>query len=326
MGNKIILMLARCTQPNLIKTAISKEKTQLLTIPYSHYCEFGRWSLDANKIPYDHHGYAPGGHVLPTLNLRICGETKYFASSSRVTKVSKDTNIDNNNTEDEKKKLLNKDTKKPSKPNPTSVPACVLPDGSVLPDSWSIARAFFKPPSYSKQMKKDQEKLVKILDFQLGPQVRQMFYAVIFKASNYNLWNKLCTDNSGFIFRTLWNIGFGNLLTKRMIKLFQSDNKYQVDLCKDKCYECCERISKEFLPDDENLYLFGKDKPGMEDYALASLASGLVCPDLYCNGDYSNFFDSLLEQDKEYYAFVMKYRKHRVGKFCMMMYEKHRAV
>ena len=77
----------------------SKEKTQLLTIPYSHYCEFGRWSLDANKIPYDHHGYAPGGHVLPTLNLRICGETKYFASSSRVTKVSKDTNIDNNNTE-----------------------------------------------------------------------------------------------------------------------------------------------------------------------------------------------------------------------------------
>ena len=68
-----------------------------------------------------------------------------------------------------------------------------------------------------------------------------------------------------------------------------------------------QRISKEFLPDDENLYLFGKDKPGMEDYALASLASGLVCPDLYCNGDYSNFFDSLLEQDKEYQKEYEKY-------------------
>ncbi|KAH8091928.1 L-cystine transmembrane transporter [Aureococcus anophagefferens] len=61
-----LVALARWTQRDLIKLAKAENQPQLLTIPYSHYCELAAWSLDRAAKPYREHGYAPGEHVLPS--------------------------------------------------------------------------------------------------------------------------------------------------------------------------------------------------------------------------------------------------------------------
>ncbi|MGZ3428766.1 MAG: glutathione S-transferase family protein [Polyangia bacterium] len=45
----------------------------LITIPFSHYCEKGRWALDWCGVPYVERGFLPGLHLLHTR--RIGGRT-----------------------------------------------------------------------------------------------------------------------------------------------------------------------------------------------------------------------------------------------------------
>lgn len=39
---------------------------QLITIPFSHYCEKARWALDLSGQPYQEQGYFPGAHLAAT--------------------------------------------------------------------------------------------------------------------------------------------------------------------------------------------------------------------------------------------------------------------
>ena len=39
-------------------------KPSLVTIPYSHYCEMGRWALERTNIDFDEIKYSPGYHAL----------------------------------------------------------------------------------------------------------------------------------------------------------------------------------------------------------------------------------------------------------------------
>ena len=59
-----LVSIARWTQVDLKALAASTQRAQLLTIPYSHYCELARWSLEVAGIDYDEHGYSPGAHVV----------------------------------------------------------------------------------------------------------------------------------------------------------------------------------------------------------------------------------------------------------------------
>ena len=65
-----ILRLARLTQPDYKALAKARGRAQLLTIPYSHYCEFGKWALQASGAAFDEQAFGPGGNVLPLLRLR----------------------------------------------------------------------------------------------------------------------------------------------------------------------------------------------------------------------------------------------------------------
>ena len=124
MANHLI-KLARWTQPNYPALAASRGRAQLLTMPYSHFCELGCWSLQLAKIPFDEHKLGPGSHVLPMLSLRVAGAQRHLASTSATTAV------DSPETP----------RTKPYKPHhATSVPAACMPDGRVLVDSWSIVR------------------------------------------------------------------------------------------------------------------------------------------------------------------------------------------
>ncbi|HEX8952261.1 MAG TPA: glutathione S-transferase N-terminal domain-containing protein, partial [Polyangia bacterium] len=46
---------------------------ELITIPFSHFCEKARWALDWCGVPYVERGYLPGLHLLRTR--RIGGRT-----------------------------------------------------------------------------------------------------------------------------------------------------------------------------------------------------------------------------------------------------------
>ena len=84
-----LLRLARLTQPDFKALARSRGRAQLLTIPYSHFCEFGAWSLEAAKVPFDELAYGPGGNVLPLMRLRLGDGEKHVASTSAVAKPSR---------------------------------------------------------------------------------------------------------------------------------------------------------------------------------------------------------------------------------------------
>eukprot|EP00928_Gymnodinium_smaydae_P097274 TRINITY_DN8767_c0_g4_i1.p1 TRINITY_DN8767_c0_g4~~TRINITY_DN8767_c0_g4_i1.p1 ORF type:complete len:271 (+),score=24.76 TRINITY_DN8767_c0_g4_i1:53-865(+) len=42
---------------------VGGRKGSLYTIPFSHYCELARWSLQIAKIPFNEHPYLPGIHM-----------------------------------------------------------------------------------------------------------------------------------------------------------------------------------------------------------------------------------------------------------------------
>ena len=65
-----MLKVAKFTQKNYRKLAALENVPILLTIPYSHFVEFSRFSLQLGGVKFREVGYAPGQHVLPVLNLR----------------------------------------------------------------------------------------------------------------------------------------------------------------------------------------------------------------------------------------------------------------
>lgn len=114
-------------------------------------------------------------------------------------------------------------TKKYSKGgNPTAVPALVLPDGSVLADSWDIALNCFKDDSLGP----DDERR-RFLDSELGPDTRQLCYAWLLKPSNATIWNELITSpRFGTFWKYLWSyFGLGSRVTKTMSKVFHATDE-----------------------------------------------------------------------------------------------------
>jgi hypothetical protein len=88
----------------------------MVTISYSHYVEFARWSLQLGGVDFEEHGYAPIEHVLPTIALRHGRRdgSKHYAHSSYVIPVKAGSVAA---------------ARGKSAGSPTSVPVAVSPDG-----------------------------------------------------------------------------------------------------------------------------------------------------------------------------------------------------
>lgn len=293
----MIVNFARCTQKNLRNTAVETGTAQLLTIPYSHYCEFARWTLVANNVPFKEHGYSPGAHVLPALALRLGGSEKYLAESSKLKPVGQ----------------------KAKRIHPTAVPAVILPTGMVLPDSWKVAETIFSPDRV-----KNIDGLKHFLDYHLGSLTRQFVYIALLAPQNSNVWTKLCCQDAGCLYNVLWHLGLGWWLTKRMRNTFQTDNEVEKGKCAKELLEAFDAIDERWLADLEDEEYLGGTTPCMEDYALASMCAPVLFPPLYCDGLYNQHFDKLLDQDKTLSAMVDTLRKTKSGKHTLRMYSIHR--
>ena len=172
MGS-FIVTLARWTQPNFVEKAKQSGRLHLLTIPYSHYVEFARWSLQIRSIKFVEHQFSPMQHILPVISVRIRHEN-ITVPNTTTTKIIRPQKINKDNKK-----------KKSASAGATSVPLAILPSGQVMADSWDIAQYSGLTP-VSDTMKQ-------ILDDELGPFVRQYTYYFLLKPSNRNIWDRLVT-------------------------------------------------------------------------------------------------------------------------------------
>lgn len=306
--SKFILILAKWTQLNYLEIARKKKVPVFLTIPYSHYVEFARFSMKLCQFEYIEYGYAPVQHVLPVLSLRFSVSRPNISKTSSVQKVHPDTSIN-----DESKRPKSK------KGGSTSVPVLALPNGIICPDSWSIVSEINKD---SKLIPIDDVTL-KFYDVELGPTVRQYFYIFILKESNSNVWNHLCSNNMGVLWYTLWYyLGMKYFATNIMVKVFQPKNMKANEICREKLEDIIKILDNKVIS-RKGEFING-DLISVEDVALASLFAPMVLPQLYCDGKYSWEFDQLYNQDQEYRDELIRMRNTETGKYVMNFYNKFR--
>lgn len=286
----MIVALARYTQRDFSARAAESGCVQLLTIPYSHYVDFGRWSLQHSGTPFEEHAYAPGWHVLPTLKVRICGSEKHIAATSSVRRADKGA--------------------------PTGVPLAVLPDGRVLADSWSIAEAFMGVASCG------DEELRETLDKVVGRHSRTLIYRSLLQPQHRDTWNALIGTSLGWWGQTLWSAGVGSRLTDMMRRLFRVEDSAAMDSAERELLDAMGDIGERYL--SRGGYINGAPEPCLEDFAMAAMAAPVVLPEEYCCGDYAEYMNRARDADAAMSAGVERFRATAVGRHCLMMYTRHR--
>jgi hypothetical protein len=236
--------------------------------------------------------------VLPALALRLGGSEKHLSNSSKVQAIGKP----------------------PRKIHATAVPAVVMPTGNVYTDSWQAAEALF-PPEKIKHI----EGLKEFFDHRVAVLARQFVYIALLCPQNDNVWDGLCYDDGGWVFKTIWRLGGKAWLTSRMQDTFQTSNEVEKGNCVEGLLDAFGHVDKTWLSGiGEGEYLGGTE-PCMEDYALASLSAPVILPDLYCGGQYAHFFNKLMEQDNEFSSMVHRLRDTKCGKLTLKMYGAHRS-
>jgi len=311
-----MLLLAKWTQTNFFERAKSTQTAQFLSISYSHYAEFARWTLLLGKVPFEESSYAPGQHVLPVLNFRVNGPVKVISTSSATADRNRTAAVaaaDQRNNESP----INSFTLEETKKRATAVPALVLPDGRTFADSWGIANdASGLPPLLD-------QKLVHIYDQKLGPDSRQLVYAFLLKPSNANIWHSMLTHASfGRVWKILyWFIGGG--LRRMLIESFQAADTQAFSDCKQRLMETFELIAATRLRGRSTKFINGESLC-VEDVALCALAAPVVIPPQYCGGVYALYFDQALEQDVEFRREVTFFRETDVGRYVLQCYAEHR--
>jgi glutathione S-transferase len=330
-----IVKLARFTQVDLKARASSTQRVQLLTIPYSHYCELARWSLEVADIEYDEHGYSPGAHVLQTLALRV-GDARgkahwHLSKSSSVQKAAKapaaKAPAAKAPTDDDEAVFVHK-----RRPNSTAVPVLCLPDGStVLSDSWAVAEHCFRGGANAAGWPAGG--LKECLDEELGVLARQLAYVAAFRPANLAVWDGLCLDSAGCLFGALYRLGGGGVLRKSMISMFRADDEAATADALERLRAVVVRIEATWLlpqayaggrVSSTGWTVGGGSAPAMADYAMAALAAVLVLPQQYCAGRYAPYFDQLIAQDAVFRAQVEEFRATALGRHCAKMYEEYR--
>lgn len=304
-----IVFFAKLISPNFKAVAKKTNTIQLISIGFSHYCEFASWSLKAKGLPYKEHAYVPLAHIFPALAVRVGGKEKHLSKSSRTTAVA-----DPSLTPEEAAALAAKEAKRDKSARSTAVPLAVCPDGKVWTDSWEIAEK-------TDQGTIDPE-LRTLLDEQVGPLARQLAYTYILLPRNDNIWQQLFTFQTGWLWGLLWWAFLNNFLKKAMIKTMRPFEPQAVDECRNKLNAALDRLDT-IIAAKRTPFLNGQTL-GMADIAVASLLAPIVNAPQYCDGKYTPIFEQLMAQDDALRAEVEQVRARPAGAYVMKLYAKHR--
>ena len=232
--------IAKLTCENYFVRSQTKAKPQLLTIPYSHYVEFSRWSLQLTKIEFDEVAFAPMQHIFPILNTRVNGN-----NGQRFIQFGKSGSA-------------------------TNVPILIFPNGDMLKDSWSIAE-------YSCN-EKIEDSLKELFDSQLGPLVRRYAYSFLLKPADENrkIWDKIMTNPEfGYSWQLAYNWILKSTVNGILTDRFKSTNKEYIEECRMRLVQLFENELLNLVTNRKYKYLCG-DSISITDIALCALGWGYL--------------------------------------------------
>ena len=303
----MILTIAKWCCPNYFAQSKKEKVPLLLCIPYSHFVELSRWALQHNKKPFREVGFAPVQHVLPVLNARINGiNGKKFVSSSSVVTDS-----------DDRADMTDEQKEKSRRSRATAVPLLIMPDGTALVDSWSIAQSCVSESFVGI----DDQSIKDLYDRQLGPLARTYAYFTLLKKKNSHIWDKVMTHSS---FGSTWVFLYSNVmkstLTAILVKAFDSHNVELNKACRKKLVSLFENELLARVRGRKGRFING-DKLSLEDIALASLACPILGHPNYCEGAFSRAWRELEDFDEEYRRDLEYWRGTEVGMYIYSVYD-----
>jgi glutathione S-transferase len=305
-----LVFFSKLISPNFAALSKRSNSIQLVSIGFSHYCELASWCLKAKGLPYQEHAYVPLAHVFPALAIRVGNKSeKHLSCTSRTTAVA-----DPNLTPEQVAALAAKEAKRDKASRSTAVPVAVCPDGKVWKDSWEIA---------TKTGLTDIDPSLKsLLDEQVGPLARQLAYTYILLPRNDNIWNKLFTYQTGWLWGLLWWAFLNKFLKKTMIKTMRPYQPEAVSECRTKLEAALKQLDA--IITNKKTPFLGGNSIGVADIAVASLMAPMVNPQMYCGGKYAHIFEQLMAQDNELKDEVDRVRATPAGAYVMQLYAKHR--
>lgn len=287
----VAIAIAKLTQPDYFNNAQQRKRIQFITIGFSHYGELARWTLLALKQDFDEHNFSPGMHILSALRVRVADTEKHISNSSRMIAKSET-----------------------GGGSPSGLPLAVLSDRRVLLDSWDIAQ-------YCMPSSPMDDELKRILDQEIGPLSRKLFYQRILREENLGTFDAMWEKDASWFWRTAhsWCKDRLYIVMRDGVEFGRPSVEEQAhqDL-----FQVFEKVEQEFLNKTDRKYI-GGDQPGLADYALAALSAPIVCPREYCRGRFAKELDLFHMQDTTWAAYVTQFRNTKVGEHCQMMYREH---
>ncbi len=275
----LVMLLPKVIDP------VKVEIPHLVTIPYSHYCELGRWAMDHQGDEYVEIKYAPGTHAKYVGQLR-----KDRSNRSESSFVGQESGVHGGRRK-------------------YAVPLLCLPGGTVLKDSWEILERACGAPAASWKTCIDQE---------LGIAVRQLAYYHLLDPTTSHLISEMIRSASLYE-RVMWRfIGDKVMDGMKQLMAVTTENAVQGEA---QVLEILDTAGKDLERYGGALQEGGGF--GATEIAFCSIASIAVLPENWANGAAS--LPDYERVSPGYRAFIDRCRATRAGEFIMDQYRERRS-
>ncbi len=270
------MLMPKSFDPKTIRTP------HLVTIPYSHYCELGRWALEHAGIDFVEAKYIPGYHA------KVVGQLRRDKSDrSESSYVGQESGVHGGRRK-------------------YAVPLLCLTDGRIIRDSWEILEYALGPVNDEWKTTFDQE---------LGIAVRQLGYQYLLSPESRHLINGMITSASLYE-RILWKFIQGKVVDgMRQLLSITPEN---AALAKETILRVFDAI--EGVLGERGGTLDEDGQFGPMDIAFCSLAAYCVMPDNFGNGAVS--MPTMDQFHPEYQAFIQQCRSTAAGEYVLASYER----
>lgn len=256
-------------------------RPHLVTIPYSHYCEFSRWALERAGIDFVEAQYIPGYHA------KVVGQLR----SNKADRSDSSYAGQESGVHGGRRKY--------------AVPLLCLPGGRILRDSWDIAAYALDAIDDNWKTKLDQE---------LGIAVRQLGYHYLLAPESRRLLNRMIASSSLYE-RGLWFLIKDKVISgMRQLLAITPENANQSK-------ETILRIFDEVgdLLDEQSGTLTPESGLGAFDIAFCSLAAYCVMPKNFGNGAVK--MPTAEDFPSEFQDFIHQCRSTKTGQYILRSYE-----